>query len=223
VGTSGLYGVESSPCKVNSESTISTDKAESVFDKSKLEGVVDVGVATNNGNVGAPSNQHDPINSLDIAWTPSKLKVGGGESSGFNSTNIWLDNREGGEWLGRIDKEKLILQSLHNIYGGSEGRSNGDQLTIDCDDDAHTSRQALHILEAAAINSGYELKLVRRKRGGHEESRICVGVDDTIRIALFWDERMVKISRRNVPDKRKVSSYKTILATSSSPSPRPSE
>jgi hypothetical protein len=39
-GASRTEGAGGSPCEVNSESTISTDKDESVFDKNELEGVV---------------------------------------------------------------------------------------------------------------------------------------------------------------------------------------
>jgi len=195
VGTERVYGVEVSPGKVNSESTISTDKGESVLGGNRFMGVF----------------MDDPYNSPDKTWIPSKFRVGGGDPFGIVSTNIWLDSREGKDWLGRIGSEKLILQSLHSIYGNHEKKGEGNNETVDCCEDTRPSTDTLRIIKAAALHSGYELKIVRRKGYSHEESRVCEGVDDTVQLALFYDENMVKISRKRVPNKQKVSSYKRIL------------
>ena len=88
----------------------------------------------------------NPFNSPDTAWAPSKLRVGGGDPFGIVSTNIWLDSREGKDWLGRIDSEKLILQSLHSIYGHYEGEGEGNNVTLDCCEDTRSSIDTLRIV-----------------------------------------------------------------------------
>jgi hypothetical protein len=147
VGTRRLYGVEGSPCEVNSESTISTDKDESVFvsditsiqltDESigaetsvgtgRKGGVEsyqvnvdsevtiliggDESVLNKSKAVGGYSD--DPLYPADTAWNPSKIRMGGGDPAGIMSINIWLDNREGRDWLGRVEREGIFLQSIH--------------------------------------------------------------------------------------------------------------
>jgi hypothetical protein len=126
-----VYGAEGSPCNIGSVSTTQTDKDESVFD-------------TNNA-VGGPSN--GSLILPENAWILSELRVGGGDPTGIISTNIWLDNKEGKDWLGRIEREKIILQSIHNIYGSDEVKRVDNKVMIDCCNDAHSPITTLHILK----------------------------------------------------------------------------
>ena len=73
--------------------------------------------------------------------------------------------------------------------------------------------EALSILTTASRKSGYEMLAARRKGSGYEETLICEGGDDAIKVVLFCDEIMVKIMRRYVPSRDKISTYKTLLAT----------
>ena len=90
-------------------------------------------------------------------------------------------------------------------------------MTVDCADDKSTTVEALKILKLASSNSGYDLKVVRRKRFNLEEAQVCGGRDGSIRVTFFLNENMVKISRKKIPDTQRVSTYQAILGTRSSP------
>jgi hypothetical protein len=133
------------------------------------------------------------------------------------SINIWLDNREGRDWLGRVEREGILLQSILNIYGNDGVKVADGSIEIDSCGVTCSPITTLRILKVAASNCGYELKLIRNRGSRHEESQVCAGLDETVRVALFYDDNMVKIIRETTPGKDKVRSYKDILNTEPPP------
>jgi hypothetical protein len=141
VSTKGIKGDVSQSLPVIRSSLVTTSIVldESVF-SNKTVGIDPSGDST--GSI-----------QVDAVWTVSRLRVGGGDPVGINSTNIWLNNSEGRTWLKRIDREKIILQSIHNIYGDS-GYNNQDENKneIESCDNSHIPNEGLHILETASNN-----------------------------------------------------------------------
>ena len=155
VGTGRKGGVESYQVNVDSEVTILIGEDESVLNKSKA--------------VGGYSD--DPLYPADTAWNPSKIRMDGGDPEGIMSINIWLDNREGRDWLGRVEREGILLQSILNIYGNDGVKVADGSIEIDSCGVTCSPIKTLRILKVAASNCGYELKLVRCRGSRHEESK----------------------------------------------------